>query len=60
MVIKYRHEAYILYGLKFKPIIARKEMVDELTKKLKKQGFRVQRNAINAHGRLKYKKWIYY
>lgn len=58
--MKYRYEAYVLYGIKFKPILARKEVVDELINKLNSKGFRVQRTGINARDRLKYKKWIYY
>ena len=58
--MKYRYEVYVLYGSKFKPILARKEIIDELTGKLKSKGFRVQRSGINARDRLQYKKWIYY
>lgn len=58
--MKYRYDAYVLYGSKFKPILARKVMIDELTSKLKSKGFVVKRYGINAGDRLKYKKWVYY
>jgi hypothetical protein len=58
--MNYRYNAYLLYGSKFRAILARKEVIDDLTNKLQKQGFRVQRLAIKAQGRLKYKNWVYY
>lgn len=60
MTIKYRFDAYVLHGKKFMPILARKEVVDEITDNLKKQGFVVNRAGCKAFDRLKYRKWVYY
>jgi hypothetical protein len=59
-MVNYRYNTYILYGKNFRPILARKEAVDKLTSKLKKQGFKVKRVARQDTERLKRRKWVYY
>jgi len=55
-----RYDAYVIYGIKFKPILARKDVVHLIIKKLKKQGYNVRRAGVNPHNRLLHKKWVYY
>lgn len=58
--MKYRFAAYVLYGAKFKAILARASVIDKLVYKLKKQGFGVKRVGCKAGERLKYRNWVYY
>lgn len=55
--INRRYNTYVVYGTGFRPILARKDVVDEIVCNKKKQGFTVKTSAIN---RELSKKWVYY
>jgi len=55
-----RYHAYVISGLDFKPILARKEVVDDIVKNKKKLGYTVKTTPVKLTDRLKTRKWVYY